>query len=185
MRRLTKCQSKPRLQQHWSQYDTNVSSSCRYFPTCGLFLFSFHALQSLKSQVFMSHFCQEQTVSFTRAWWEISWTEIRGFQIGCNASHPSGPGCLKQTSASHQTQSLLFSNVISPTQIQRIDPHRVCCVHVYPILCHQSRAFAPVLLSTGWEWVDSFRRRGMKDYMHHWQMARPPDKCDGTRLLCR
>lgn len=144
--------------------------------------FSFHALQSLKSRVFMSHLCPEQTVSFTRTWWKISWMESRGFQIGCNASHLSGPGRLKQTP---NPVLPLFSNVISQTQIQRIDPRWVCYVRVYPTLCRQSRAFAPVLLSTGQEWVDSFRRRGMKDYMRHWQMAQPPDKCDGTHLLCR
>lgn len=142
----------------------------------------------------LSHVCQEQAVLIPcpSHMHDGKSQERKGERLSdrMHASHLSGPGHLKQTSTSHHrahhtktSTSIIFQHDKSNTNSS--DQSWLCCGDVCPLLSCQSRALAPVLLSTGWECTDRLRKRGVKDYMHHCQMAELPDKCDGMRRLCR
>lgn len=157
MRRLTKCQSNKRLQQRW--LNSTQVYKCRlflvtfFFFSMWIFPFSFHAPQPHSSRVFLSHFCQEQTCPSHVHDGKNLMSGRRGFHIGCNASHLSGSGPLKQTPALTPKPGFHYFPRQGPHKPSASTHCRVCCVRVCP-------AFAPVPLSTGRERADSFQEKG-------------------------
>lgn len=139
--------------------------------------FSFHALQPHSSRVFLSHFCQEQT---------------------CPSHVHYGKPHERKVRLPHWMQRITFQWVRAPKTNTSLTPKPG--FHYFPwqvrhkpsasthaesavfVLAQRSR---PSFCQHDGNGRIVFRRRGMKDYMHRWQMALPPDKCDCRCPLCR